>query len=72
MYTAYTIRQLHDASLKKKAKLNVPNTSDGMQTITFKPLDPGIVLEKLVVDYGGLQEILSVYERIKDKRTNLQ
>lgn len=27
-----------------------------MQTITFKPLDPGIVLEKLVVDYGGYKK----------------
>ena len=72
MYTAYTIRQLHDVSLRKRSKLNVPNTSDGMQTLTFKPLDPGIVLEKLVVDYGGYKKSYLFMNESKNKRTNLQ
>ena len=54
--------------VEKKAKLNVPNTSDGMQTITFKPLDPGIVLEKLVVDYGGYKKSCLFMNESKSKR----
>ena len=54
--------------VEKKAKLNVPNTSDGMQTITFKPLDPGIVLEKLVVDYGGYKKSYLFMNESKSKR----
>lgn len=42
--------------VEKKVKLDVPESSDGIQTLTFRPLDPGIVLEKLVVDYGGYKQ----------------
>lgn len=32
--------------VEKKVKLELPRTSDGLQTLIFRPLDPGIVLEK--------------------------
>jgi hypothetical protein len=28
-------------------------TADGVQVLTLTPLDPGIVFEKIVVDFGG-------------------
>lgn len=56
--------------VEKKVKLNVPNTSDGMQTLIFKPLDPGIVLEKLVVDYGGYKKSYLFMNESKSKRNN--
>ena len=42
--------------------------AEGWNTLTIKPMDPGIVFEKIVVDYGGYtQQFLfgteSVYER---------
>ena len=67
MYTAYTIRQLQDVSSRKRSN---PNTSDGMQTLIFKPLDPGIVLEKLVVDYGGYKKSYLFMNESKSKRDN--
>ena len=39
--------------VEKKVKLNVPVTADGVQVLTLTPLDPGIVFEKIVVDFGG-------------------
>lgn len=35
-----------------KLKLN----KAGLHTLTIRPLDPGVVLEKIVVDLGGYQE----------------
>lgn len=56
--------------VEKKAKLNLPDSPDGMQTLTFKPLDPGIVLEKIVVDYGGYKKSYLFMEESKNKREN--
>lgn len=39
--------------VEKQVKLNVPSSTDGMQILTLAPLDPGIVFEKIVVDFGG-------------------
>jgi hypothetical protein len=39
--------------VEKKVELNVPASVDGMQLLTLSPLDPGIVFEKIVVDFGG-------------------
>ena len=33
--------------------LDVTRDSDGMSTLTLSPLDPGVVFEKIVVDFGG-------------------
>ena len=37
-------------------KLAVPPSADAMQLLILKPLDPGIVFEKIVVDCGGYQK----------------
>lgn len=42
--------------VEKTVKLAVPPSADGMQSLTLKPLDPGIVFEKIVVDCGGYQK----------------
>ena len=39
--------------VEKQARLKLPTAGNGMYTLVFKPQDPGIVLEKIVVDYGG-------------------
>lgn len=39
--------------IEKTVELNVPVSADGMQTLKLAPLDPGIVFEKIVVDFGG-------------------
>lgn len=38
-----------------ESKMTVPlkSTEQNLHTLTLKPLDPGIVFEKIVVDYGG-------------------
>lgn len=42
--------------VESKVKLKLPASEDTLQTLTLKPLDPGIVLEKIVVDFGGYQQ----------------
>lgn len=42
--------------VEKEVKLNLPATADNLYTLTLKPLDPGIVFEKIVVDCGGYQK----------------
>ncbi len=39
--------------VEKQISLDLPNTREGLCTLTFRPLDPGIVLEKMVIDWGG-------------------
>lgn len=41
--------------VEKKVRMKLPASSDGTYTLRYQPLDPGIVLEKIVVDYGGYQ-----------------
>ncbi|MFA9390381.1 MAG: glycosyl hydrolase 115 family protein [Prolixibacteraceae bacterium] len=41
--------------VEKKVELKVPSSDEGMQVLTIVPLDPGIVFEKIVVDFGGYQ-----------------
>ena len=40
--------------IKKTVRLKTG--ADGMMTLTVKPLDPGVILEKIVVDLGGYEE----------------
>ncbi|WP_207427812.1 glycosyl hydrolase 115 family protein [Pedobacter sp. SYSU D00535] len=42
--------------VEKVVKLDVPVTADGTQLLTLSPLDPGIVFEKIVVDFGGYKK----------------
>jgi len=39
--------------IEKTVELNVPVVADEMQTLKLLPLSPGIVFEKIVVDFGG-------------------
>ncbi|URW79194.1 glycosyl hydrolase 115 family protein [Xiashengella succiniciproducens] len=39
--------------VEKKVELDVPASEDGTHILTLSPLDPGIVFEKIVVDFGG-------------------
>ena len=42
--------------VEKTVTLDVPSTIDGMQVLTLTPLDPGIVFQKIVVDFGGYKD----------------
>ncbi len=42
--------------VESKVKLKIPNSESSIQTLTIKPQDPGIVFEKIVIDYGGYKE----------------
>lgn len=42
--------------VESKVKLPLPASQDGMRTLRLKPLDPGIVFEKIVVDFGGYRD----------------
>ena len=42
--------------VEKVVPFKLPASEGGMQTLVFRPEDPGIVLEKIVVDYGGYKE----------------
>jgi hypothetical protein len=35
--------------------LDAPESSDGMYTLTFRPLEPGVVFQKVIVDEGGYE-----------------
>src|SRR5690606_15608699 len=39
--------------VEKTVEFDIPASSKGGQTLTLSPLDPGIVFEKIVVDFGG-------------------
>lgn len=39
--------------VETKVKLKLPISSDGLYTLTIRPLDPGVVFEKIVVNCGG-------------------
>ena len=41
--------------VEKKVSVKLPASADNTYTLNFRPLDPGIVLEKIVVNYGGYQ-----------------
>lgn len=42
--------------VKKEAKLGLPLDTDGLHTMIIQPLDPGIVFQKIIVDFGGYNE----------------
>ena len=42
--------------IEKVVEVPVSETSDSMHSLTFIPNDPGIVLEKIVVDFGGYKK----------------
>lgn len=54
--------------IEKKVDLQVPASKDGLFTLNLKPLDPGIVFEKIVVDFGGYQGEYLFGEESPNKR----
>lgn len=56
--------------IEKQVKLSLPDTKRNIQTLTFRPLDPGVVLEKLVVDLGGYQASYLFMEESPCNRNN--
>ena len=42
--------------IAKKVNLPLGSSADGVHTLTFTPNDPGIVLEKIVIDFGGYKK----------------
>ncbi|MGE4515045.1 MAG: glycosyl hydrolase 115 family protein [Chryseobacterium sp.] len=42
--------------VENETELQLPKTEDGQQTLIIKPLDPGIVFEKIIVDFGGYEK----------------
>lgn len=42
--------------VEKKVELKVPESTDGFQMLTIKPIEPGTVFEKIIVDFGGYKE----------------
>lgn len=54
--------------VEKKVELSVPPTNDGMQVLTLSPLDPGIVFEKIVVDFGGYKNAYLFMDESTSKR----
>lgn len=42
--------------VEKTVKLDIPATDDGTQMLSISPLDPGIVFEKIIVDFGGYKK----------------
>lgn len=56
MCTQLYTPQLPEEWLVSKVKLELLAPQNGLQTLTLKPLDPGIVFEKIVVDFGGYRK----------------
>jgi hypothetical protein len=54
--------------IEKKINLNVPKTSNGMQVLTLTPMDPGIVFEKIVLDFGGYEDSYLFMDESPNKR----
>ena len=42
--------------VKTRVKLSLPDRADGTYTLVLKPVEPAIVFEKIVVDYGGYED----------------
>ncbi len=54
--------------VEKTVRLAVPPSADGTRTLTLRPLDPGIVFEKIVVDCGGYQDSYLFMDESPHKR----
>ena len=56
MYIAYCIPQWARRVVKTRVKLSLPDRADGTYTLVLKPVEPAIVFEKIVVDFGGYRK----------------
>ena len=51
MYPAGAARMIETT-----VNLELPKSSDGEYTLSIKPLDPGIVISKIIVDTDGFEQ----------------
>ena len=42
--------------IETSTTLTLPKSEDGMHELTIRPLDPGVVIYKIVVDNGGYEK----------------
>jgi len=56
--------------VENETELQLPKTADGQQTLIIKPLDPGIVFEKIIVDFGGYEKTYLFMDESPFVRTN--
>lgn len=52
----YRIMYPTAASREIETETQFCNPVEGLNELTLKPLDPGVVLEKIVIDFGGMKE----------------
>lgn len=57
--------------VKKDAKLSLPATDDGVQTLIVRPLDPGIVFQKIIVDFGGYESTYLFMNESPNQRNSI-
>ena len=50
--------------MKTRVKLSLPDRADGTYTLVLKPVEPAIVFEKIVVDYGGYEDIICLWTNL--------
>lgn len=56
--------------IEKVVSLKLPASEDGTFVLDFKPLNPAVVLEKIVVDYGGYTKSYLYMDESKCERQN--
>lgn len=56
--------------IEKVVSLKLPVSEDGTFVLDFKPLNPAVVLEKIVVDYGGYTKSYLYMDESKCERQN--
>lgn len=54
--------------VKKDVDFNLPESSDGIQTLILEPMDPGIVFQKIIVDFGGYKKTHLFMNETNSKR----
>ena len=55
--------------IKSTVRLNLPADREKQCTLVLKPLDPGVVFEKIVVDFGGYKKSYLFMNESPNKRT---
>ena len=54
--------------IENETELQLPVSNDGYYTLDFKPLDPAVVLEKIIVDFGGYKKSYLYMDESKCER----
>jgi hypothetical protein len=56
--------------VESRVKMALPSSGDTLHTLTLTPLDPGIVFEKIIVDFGGYKRSYLFMEETANRRDN--